>query len=63
LSNPLLYECKLLVVEDEYFLADDLARIFRAHGATIVGPVGHMEDALAALERGGFDAAVIDLNA
>ena len=49
------------MVEDEYLLADDLVRIFRTHGATIVGPIGRLEIALAALNRGDFDAAVMDL--
>lgn len=53
----------LMVVEDEYFLADDLASKFRAEGALIVGPVASVDDALGLLngdER--IDCAVLDIN-
>jgi CheY-like chemotaxis protein len=54
---------RIFVVEDEYFLADDIGRTFRALGAEIAGPAGHIEDALKILHDGGIlDAAVLDLN-
>jgi CheY-like chemotaxis protein len=54
---------RVLVVEDEYFLADDLGNTFRALGAAVAGPVGHIEDALEILRDGGIvDAAVLDVN-
>lgn len=55
--------CRILVVEDEYFLADEIGKALRALGAVIAGPVGHIEDAVAMLHDGGvFDAAVLDVN-
>jgi len=54
---------RILVVEDEYFLADDIGKTLRAHGAEIAGPVGHMEDALEIVRDPGIlDAAVLDVN-
>ncbi|WP_342740609.1 response regulator [Bradyrhizobium sp. B117] len=54
---------RILVVEDEYFLADDIGKTFRALGAEIAGPVGHLEDALKILHDGSvLDAAVLDVN-
>ncbi len=54
---------RILVVEDEYFLADDIVRVFRALGAEIAGPVGHLEDAFRILNEGGaLDGAVLDIN-
>jgi DNA-binding response OmpR family regulator len=54
---------RIFVVEDEYFLADDIEKTFRAMGAEIAGPVGHLEDALKILHDGGvLDAAVLDVN-
>lgn len=54
---------RIFVVEDEYFLADDIGRTFRALGAEIVGPVGHVGDALEILHDGSvLDAAVLDVN-
>jgi CheY-like chemotaxis protein len=54
---------RILVVEDEYFLADDIGKALRALGAEIAGPVGHLEDAVQMLRNGGvLDAAVLDVN-
>ena len=54
---------RVLVVEDEYFLADDIARALVGLGAETVGPVPTREQALAHLEGGGrIDACVLDLN-
>ncbi|MCK1733506.1 response regulator [Bradyrhizobium sp. 138] len=54
---------RILVVEDEYFLADDIGNALRTLGAEIAGPVGHIEDAAEMLRNGGaLDAAVLDVN-
>jgi CheY-like chemotaxis protein len=54
---------RILVVEDEYFLADDIGNALRTLGAEIAGPVGHIEDAVEMLHDGGaLDAAVLDVN-
>ena len=54
--------CRVLIVEDEYFLATDLEESLRSEGAEIVGPVGELSEALAQVNEDGFDAAVIDIN-
>ena len=53
---------RVLVVEDEYYIADDLRRGLKGAGARIIGPVGSVALAEAAIERGDFDCAVLDLN-
>ena len=54
---------RILIVEDEYFLADDISRALRSAGADIAGPVGELDDALPILNSGGvLDAAVLDVN-
>ncbi len=53
---------RILVVEDEYYLADELNRALAQHGATVAGPVGTLSDTRAELRSGRpFDAAVLDL--
>lgn len=53
----------VLVVEDEYFVADDMRRVFEEGGARVIGPVGSVEDALAILsEAPQIDGAVLDIN-
>lgn len=50
-----------MIVEDEYFLADDLARGFRKAGIGIVGPVPTLAKALALAESQRIDMAVLDI--
>jgi DNA-binding response OmpR family regulator len=53
---------RILVVEDEYYLADDLARALRRAGADTVGPVATAAAADKLIAAGGIDYAVMDLN-
>jgi CheY-like chemotaxis protein len=54
---------RVLLVEDEYLIAEDLRRSFRDAGAMILGPVPTTHDAIAILDRGEpVDAAVLDVN-
>ena len=53
---------RVLIVEDEYYLADDLKSELRSHGAEIVGPVASLEEARACVEQGAFDCAILDMN-
>lgn len=58
-----LTDRRILVIEDEYFLSDDIGSALRALGAEIAGPVGEIEDAAKILQNGGvLDAAVLDVN-
>lgn len=54
--------CRVLIVEDEYFLANDLENAFKARGAIIVGPIGDFGEAYDQAVRDGFDLAVIDID-
>ena len=63
MADPMLERCRVLVVEDEYFLADDIARSLQTVGAEVIGPVGTQADALAEMEKPeSFHAAVLDVN-
>ena len=53
---------RVLVVEDEYYLADDLTQALRKLGAEVVGPVPTVEQAAALLAHERVDAAVLDIN-
>src|SRR3712207_7225274 len=54
---------RVLVVEDEYFLANDMAKRLQANGAEVIGPVGGIDDALDLIdETENLDGAVLDLN-
>ena len=51
----------VLIVEDEYFLADDLARGFADKGISIMGPVPSIDQAMALVERKQVNLAVLDI--
>ena len=53
---------KVMVVEDEFYLAADLKACLGRWGATVVGPFPVVEDATAALEHAHPDCAVLDIN-
>lgn len=54
---------RVLVVEDEYLIAQDIATALRQFGAEVVGPISNLNDALAVLDSGErIDVAVLDIN-
>jgi DNA-binding NtrC family response regulator len=54
-------DCRVLIIEDEYFLADDLANKLASLGIQVIGPVPELDDAMT-VKHDGFDVAVIDIN-
>jgi len=62
-AAPALGGRHILVVEDEYLLAADLAQTLEELGAVVVGPAATVERALALVEaEDRLDGAVLDLN-
>jgi DNA-binding response OmpR family regulator len=57
-----LHGARLLIVEDEYLLAREMADYFENIGAEIVGPVGTVEHALALIASSRVQIAVLDVN-
>lgn len=55
-------EFRILIVEDDYFLAADLVLALRAKGLEIAGSARDIAAASALLNAGRVDAAVVDLN-
>lgn len=54
---------RILVVEDNYLVAQEIAEALERQGARVVGPVSTVTDALRlARETDGLDAAVLDVN-
>ena len=52
----------ILVVEDVYFVADDIAAALRDGGAVVVGPAPDRGTALSLIASERIDAAVLDIN-
>ncbi len=58
-----LANCSVLLVEDDYYIADDLGQLLNAHGAVLLGPVQTLETALALIQASErIDGAVVDIN-
>lgn len=59
---PNLSGQRILVLEDSYYLASDLAHALRAAEATVMGPFPSEETALAALAAETPACAILDIN-
>ena len=59
-----LRNCRLLVVEDDYLVAIDMARALEDCGAEIAGMAASVEEAQATIEAEGdrLNSAVLDVN-
>jgi CheY-like chemotaxis protein len=61
-AQPNLGGHRVLVVEDEYYIASDTARALQGAGAEVVGPVPSEDAARTELETKLPDAAIVDIN-
>jgi DNA-binding response OmpR family regulator len=53
---------RVLIVEDEYFIASELKVLLESRDAAVLGPVAHLEAAIALIDDGPIDAAILDIN-
>ena len=51
---------RILVVEDEYLIALDIAGVLEQAGLAVVGPAGTVGDALRAIEQDVVHGALLD---
>ncbi|WP_334656926.1 response regulator [Sphingomonas panaciterrae] len=58
----MLRDRRVLVVEDEYFIADAMQRGLKKEGAIVLGPAPSVAEALALIDSQPVDAAILDLN-
>ena len=63
-NHQVLNGCRLLIVEDDYLLAIELARGLEDYGAEIAGMAGTVADAeaLIAMQGDRLDGVVLDIN-
>jgi DNA-binding response OmpR family regulator len=60
--TPVLDGITVLVVEDEFLVASLIEDMLMAAGCVVAGPIPRLSEALDAVDRGTFDAAVLDVN-
>ena len=55
---------RILVIEDDYWIAQILLQLLEEAGAEVIGPLGYLEEALAFIagQKGAFDGVVLDIN-
>ena len=53
---------RVLVVEDDFMIANQFARELALLGAEVVGPVGSLARAIELAETADFDCALVDIN-
>lgn len=51
----------ILVVEDDYLLAEETRRQLEASGAQVIGPVPRVDQALSLIDNNEIDAAILDV--
>lgn len=61
-AGSLLGGAQVLIVEDEYLLADDLVRALKKAGGDPVGPVSTIAQAEELVKTQSIDAAIVDVN-
>ena len=61
LSTPHLTGQRILVVEDEYFVASDITQALEEAGAQVIGPCRTEDAAQAELKRASPDAVLLDV--
>ena len=63
-ANGPLEGRRILVVEDDYMVAEILVALLKDAGADVVGPIGWLDEALACViaDKAEFDSAVLDIN-
>ena len=60
--KDILKGVRVLVVEDEYFVAILIEEILESAGCIVTGPIPRLPEALDAVGHDDYDAAVLDVN-
>ena len=53
---------RVLITEDEFFLALCLGQVLEEQGYAVIGPAGDVEEALELIEKGQLSGAILDIN-
>ena len=51
----------ILVVEDEFFIAMEIANAIKCYGGSVIGPVAHLEKARDLVQQEAVDGVILDL--
>jgi hypothetical protein len=63
MTNDSLRNCRILVAEDEFVIADEFCLELEDAGAVVIGPVASLDDLMRLIGSvPGLDGAVLDVN-
>lgn len=62
MNGKALSGVRVLIVEDDYYLATDAETALASAGAAVLGPCGDEESGLALAAQEAFDCAILDVN-
>jgi two-component SAPR family response regulator len=60
--TTILQGCRVLIVEDQFLLAEEMSAIIRGMGAEVVGPFATTAASLRLLADASVDLAILDIN-
>ena len=61
-SDKILQGCRVLIVEDQFLIAEEMSAIIRGLGAEVVGPSATIGASLQLLRNTRVDLAILDIN-
>lgn len=61
-SSKILQGCRVLIVEDQFLLAEEMSAIIRSLGAEVVGPFATTAASLQLVRQERVDLAILDIN-
>jgi len=62
MSDQELRGRRVLIVEDEYSIAEALRQLLQESGAEVIGPYADFRQAMAQVKSDGFDVAILDID-
>lgn len=62
IAGPQLKGLSVLVIEDDYYLADDASRALARAGAKVIGPCARAEEAMQLVDHETPDCVLLDVN-
>ncbi|WP_407179962.1 response regulator [Bradyrhizobium sp. STM 3562] len=60
--NQLLAGCRVLLVEEQHVISNELRTALRENGAELIGPIATISEAMRLVDDDFFDVALIDTN-
>jgi DNA-binding NtrC family response regulator len=61
-DHDALHGYRVLIIEDEYYIAEALKQVLQGGGAEVIGPLADFPQAMARVKCDGFEVAILDVD-